>query len=70
MVDRSYRGESLKWRKGSASASADECVEVAAAGPSVLVRDSRDHGAGLLELDPVQWRTLMNAVRNGDLDGR
>ncbi|MBE1531727.1 DUF397 domain-containing protein [Actinomadura algeriensis] len=70
MVDRSYRGESPKWRKGSSSEPGGECVEVAVAGPSVLVRDSRDHGAGMLELDSVQWRTLTNAIRNGDLDGR
>ncbi|MFD0903982.1 DUF397 domain-containing protein [Actinomadura sediminis] len=70
MVYRSYRGESLNWRKGSSSTNADECVEVAAAGPAVLVRDSHDHGAGMLELDSAQWRTLVNAIRNGDLDAR
>ncbi|MEV5826072.1 DUF397 domain-containing protein [Spirillospora sp. NPDC052242] len=70
MVYRSYRGESLNWRKGSSSSSANECVEVAAAGPSVLVRDSRDHAAGMLELDSAQWRRLVNAIRRGVLDAR
>ncbi|WP_131737517.1 DUF397 domain-containing protein [Actinomadura roseirufa] len=70
MVNRSDRGAVLNWRKGSRSHSGNECVEVAAAGTAVLVRDSRDHSAGMLALDSTQWRVLMRAIRNGDLDGR
>ncbi|KAB2360225.1 MULTISPECIES: DUF397 domain-containing protein [Actinomadura] len=70
MVYRSLRGEALNWRKGSRSQSGSDCVEVAAAGPAVLIRDSRAPAAGMLTLDSAQWRTLLRAARNGELDGR
>ncbi|WP_243716366.1 DUF397 domain-containing protein [Actinomadura darangshiensis] len=60
----------LSWRKSSASSSADDCVEVAASGRSVLVRDSHDRSAGVLALAPGQWHALVNAIQNGNLDGR
>lgn len=70
MVNRSAPGVALNWRKGSRSGDKNDCVEVAAAGPAVLIRDSRDLAAGTLALDAAQWRTLLRSVRNGDLDGR
>jgi hypothetical protein len=70
MVYRSDLETPLNWRKASASQSQNDCVEVAAQGPSVLVRDSRDASAGVLTLAPAEWRTLVNAIQNGDLDGR
>lgn len=70
MVCRSIRGTALNWRKASQSQGGNECVEVAALGPSVLVRDSRNHSAGVLALDPTQWNALLSAVHSGDLDGR
>lgn len=70
MVCRSIHGTALNWRKASRSQSGDDCVEVAALGPSVLVRDSRDHSAGVLALDSAQWNALLSAVHSGDLDGR
>ncbi|MDL4815287.1 DUF397 domain-containing protein [Actinomadura opuntiae] len=70
MVYRTTRGAALNWRKGSRSGSANECVEVAASGRVVLIRDSRDLAAGMLALDPAGWRALVRAVRNGELDGR
>ncbi|QFG23743.1 DUF397 domain-containing protein [Actinomadura sp. WMMB 499] len=70
MVYRSTAGAALNWRKGSASREGGECVEVAATGASMLVRDSRDQDSGMIELDPAQWRGLVHAIRNGDLDGR
>lgn len=70
MVYRSDLETALNWRKAKASQNQDDCVEVAAQGPSVLVRDSRDRSAGVLTLAPAEWRTLVNAIQNGDLDGR
>ncbi|WP_346042073.1 DUF397 domain-containing protein [Actinomadura chokoriensis] len=58
----------LNWRKSSASGSDSNCVEVAALDASVLVRDSRDHSAGVIALGRTQWNALMDAVRGGDLD--
>ncbi|MCP9980633.1 DUF397 domain-containing protein [Actinomadura madurae] len=46
MVYRSDLETALNWRKASASQDSNDCVEVAAQGPSVLVRDSRNRSAG------------------------
>ncbi|MEU8117831.1 DUF397 domain-containing protein [Spirillospora sp. NPDC049024] len=70
MVYRSAPRVVLNWRKSSASADESACVEVAASGPSVLVRDSRNPSAGHLALAPAHWQALLTAIRNGDLDGR
>ncbi|MCP9951400.1 MULTISPECIES: DUF397 domain-containing protein [Actinomadura] len=70
MVYRSDLETALNWRKASASQDSNDCVEVAAQGPSVLVRDSRNRSAGVVTLAPAAWRTLLNAIQNGDLDGR
>lgn len=69
MVDRSTEEMPLCWRKSSAS-SPDDCVEVAALGPAVLVRDSHDRSTGALTLDSAQWNALVNAIQNGRLDVR
>ncbi|NDU77841.1 DUF397 domain-containing protein [Actinomadura sp. DSM 109109] len=70
MVYRSTPRVVLNWRKSSASGNESNCVEVAACGPSVLVRDSRNPSAGSLALAPAQWQALLNVIQNGDLDGR
>ncbi|MFI0406101.1 DUF397 domain-containing protein [Actinomadura sp. 3N508] len=70
MVCRSIRGTVLNWRKARRSQGGNDCVEVAALGPSVLVRDSRDHSAGVIALDSSQWNRLLSAIQSGDLDGR
>ncbi|TDD27475.1 DUF397 domain-containing protein [Actinomadura sp. KC06] len=70
MVCRSIHGTALNWRKASRSQAQDDCVEVAAQGPSVLVRDSRDRSAGAIALDSAQWNALLSAIQSGDLDGR
>jgi hypothetical protein len=70
MVYRSNPGVTLNWRKSSASGNAQDCVEVAVQGPSVLVRDSRARAAGHLALAPAQWQALLKAINNGELDGR
>lgn len=70
MVYRSNRGAALNWRKSSASADESACVEVAALGPSVLIRDSRDHSAGVIALGRAQWNALLTAVRDGAPDRR
>lgn len=69
MVDRPNRGAALDWRKSSASEDTD-CVEVAVAGSSVLVRDSHAPSAGVLELGPAQWRGLLRRIVDGDTEVR
>lgn len=70
MVYRSNVGGTLNWRKSSVSGGGNDCVEVAASGPAVLVRDSHDHSAGVLALAPAEWKALLNAIQNGNLDAR
>lgn len=51
------------WRKSSTSADGGNCVEVACAESSVLVRDSRDQSGTMLEFAPAAWRTFARRVR-------
>ncbi len=48
---------SPSWRKSSRSGSGDQCVEVAAVGRAVAVRDSKDPGPYLL-LSRAAFRTV------------
>jgi hypothetical protein len=70
MLDRTIWGTALNWRKSSASQDSDanECVEVAALGRSVLVRDSRVPSGGMLVLDSVQWRAFLKRIVDGEID--
>jgi len=58
----------LSWRTSRASAGAGECVEVAAASPFVLTRDSRDRSGPVLRLTATQWMGMMERIKNGDLN--
>jgi Domain of unknown function (DUF397) len=51
------------WRKSSASADAGNCVEIACADSSVLVRDSYDQSGTMLEFTSTQWRSFMRRIR-------
>lgn len=51
------------WRKSSASADAGNCVEIASADSSVLVRDSYDQSGTMLEFTSTQWRSFMRRIR-------
>ncbi|GAA4241010.1 DUF397 domain-containing protein [Actinomadura meridiana] len=54
----------LSWRKSSHSGgTGGECVEVAAAPGTLLVRDSKDPGGSYLQLTSAAARDLMNRVR-------
>ncbi|MFF5264347.1 DUF397 domain-containing protein [Actinomadura viridis] len=74
MVDRRIRGDGLNWRKSSVSGEGQEngedCVEVAATGRSVLVRDSHAPRAGTLELGSAEWRRFLARILDGDLSSR
>lgn len=51
------------WRKSThSSAIGDNCVEVGAAGPVVLVQDTKDRDAGTLEFGPAAWRRFTATV--------
>ncbi len=58
----------VAWRKSSHSAYNGNCVEAAAAGIHVLVRDSKHPGGLPLEFTPRQWHAFLDRVKAGELD--
>ena len=61
------RHSTLLWRKSHLSGESGGCVEVAATGTSVLVRDSRDRLGARLAFEPAYWRTFIRRVKDGKI---
>jgi hypothetical protein len=66
----------LMWQRSTRCSNAG-CVEVATAASEsaeeqqqYLVRDSKDPQSPELTFDRAAWRTFIEGVKNGDLDGR
>jgi hypothetical protein len=56
----------LRWRKSSFSASGN-CVEVAVDGHSVLLRDTKENGAGpVLTFTESEWRAFLLGMDAGE----
>jgi uncharacterized protein DUF397 len=55
------------WLKSSYSAE-NGCVEVAALGDHVGVRDSKDRNGPLLLFTQEEWRAFITGVRNGEFE--
>jgi Domain of unknown function (DUF397) len=51
------------WRKSTYSGQNGNCVEVAASGPVVGVRDSKDTTGSALMLSSAEWRRFVAQVR-------
>ena len=63
--------DNMSWRKSSYSgAQGGDCVEVGLTGDgTILVRDTKDHGHGLVHrYSPAEWRTFIAGVRDGKLN--
>nr|WP_240809719.1 DUF397 domain-containing protein [Actinomadura sp. WMMA1423] len=60
----------LIWRKSSRSNSFDnaQCVEVAGAETSILVRDSKDVQGAALSMGGSEWAELVTRIKQGQLD--
>lgn len=55
----------LTWRTSSYSGNnGGNCVEVGAAGPMVLVRDTKDRDGAVLAFTPQAWRQFAADVGN------
>jgi hypothetical protein len=57
-----------RWRKASASSANSQCVELADAGPDVLVRDSKHPDQGHLSFARAELAALIAAAKAGELD--
>ncbi len=55
-----------RWRKSSRSSDKANCVEVAASGSVVAVRDSKHPTDGALIVTPRAWTAFTTALRNGE----
>ncbi len=55
------------WRRSSRSSATANCVEVAAAGPAVGVRDSKDPDGPVLVLPAASWTHFVAAISSDRL---
>jgi len=61
--------DNLAWRKAKASGSGGgQCVEVATVPGMALVRDSKSPERGHLAVAPETFRSLLRAIKRGELD--
>ena len=57
------------WRKSTRSGSSQTCVEVSAAERVIGVRDTKQHGEGLvLEFPAATWRAFLAEAKSRELD--
>jgi hypothetical protein len=57
------------WRKSSRSTGGNDCVEVAQAGTSWLVRDSKSPDGQHLAVRPQEWATFIGHIKDGAYGG-
>ena len=60
--------EALAWRKTRYSIANGDCVEVATAGGSVAVRDSKNPAGAVIKYAPGAWQMFLAATRRGEHD--
>jgi hypothetical protein len=57
---------SAKWRKSTYSNAQASCVEACTRPGHVLIRDTTQHGTGLvLSISPLSWRQFTASIRAG-----
>ncbi len=58
----------LVWRKSSRSGRTEECVEVAGAGDSAAVRDSKNPRGAQLRVTTGSWQSFLTRIKDGYYD--
>ena len=53
------------WRKSSRSTGGNDCIEVAQAGTSCLIRDSKDPAGALLAVSAQTWAVFTRDIKHG-----
>jgi hypothetical protein len=53
------------WRKSSRSTGGNDCVEVAQAGTSCLIRDSKNPDGARLVVRPRAWVAFIGDIKHG-----
>lgn len=56
----------ITWRKSTASGHNGNCVEIAAVGDSIVIRNSRSPFGSVLSFTRQEWGAFLKAVNNGD----
>jgi hypothetical protein len=51
------------WRKSSASANGQTCVECATASGGIAVRDTTDRGGAMLTMSAAAWTRFLSTLR-------
>jgi hypothetical protein len=59
-----------RWRKSSYSGGGNNCVEVAQAGGTSAVRDSKNPDGGHLVFGADAWEAFITDIKRGRYDGR
>ena len=54
------------WRKSSRSGGSGDCVEVAIAGDTIGVRDSKDPEGPVLRFSRSEWQALLEGIDAGE----
>ncbi len=60
--------DDLLWRTSRCSGAQGNCVEVASAGRTALVRDSKHRTGARLTLEVTQWTGLIRGIKDGRYD--
>ena len=53
------------WRKSSRSTGGNDCIEVAQAGTSCLIRDSKDPAGARLAVSAQTWEVFTRDIKHG-----
>ncbi len=56
------------WRKSRRSTGGNDCVEVAQAGTSCLIRDSKNPDGARLAVRPQTWAASIRDIKHGTYD--